>query len=415
MSVDARGFRLPPSSRNIRLMAGALIVLLGCAAVAAHASEYAGTERFSKDFALDYASGKALLDGADPYAPIEQLVGRYLDPPAGVLERNILPGANWHTPFKLVVTLPLTALPYRAAGVVWLLLCAAAIVAAGVVLGRELGWTRGASGVMGFAFLAVPVVQIDLSAGNLNGPMLLLIVLAWRFFRRRSDTAGGLALGGVTALKFFPALLALPLLSQRRARAIATAATVTIVLTAGGLLALGGDHVRSFLEAGRGSEGFDHWDAAPANLSWWGLATRWLVPNGWVDAADLRPLGLALAIGGVLVLLAAMLVPRARLSRDVFIAGLPLMLLAWPISWNHYLTLALPWIVLAGREVARRGGAALLAVYGVVAAALMIGFPPGAPAAEEASTVEVVFLYQLPTYALIAAALMDRFAHEQEA
>lgn len=91
------------------------------------------------------------------------------------------------------------------------------------------------------------------------------------------------------------------------------------------------------------------------------------------------------------------------------------MLLAWPISWSHYLTLTLPWIVLAGREVARRGGAALLAAYGVVAAVLMIGFPPGAPAAEDASALEVVFLYQLPTYALIAAVALDRFSRERKA
>ena len=153
-------------------MAGTLIFLLGCAAVVAHGMEYAGVERFSKDFALDYSSAKALRDGSDPYAPIEQLVARYLNPPPEVLERNILPGANWHTPFKLLVTVPLTSLPYRAAGVVWLLLCSGAIIAAGFLLGRELGWERGPSWVTGFAFLAVPVVQIDLSAGNLNGPML---------------------------------------------------------------------------------------------------------------------------------------------------------------------------------------------------------------------------------------------------
>lgn len=404
-----RGIRLPTLSRNIRLAAGALIVLLGCAAVVAHAREYSGIERFSKDFALDYASAKALLDGTDPYAPIAVLVDRYLDVPDEVLERNILPGANWHTPFKLLLTIPLTALPYRAAGVAWLLISAATFVAAGYLVARELAWSRGTGWATGFAFLAVPVVQIDLSAGNVNGPMLLLIVLAWRLYRRKRDRAGGVALGAVSAIKFFPGLLALPLLSARRYRAVFTSAAVTILLTVGGLALLGGDHARSFFEAGRGNEGFDHWDAAPANISFWGLATRWLVPNGWVDAANVRPLGIALAVTGVVLSLGALLVPRARLSGDPLVAGLPLMLLAWPISWNHYLTLMLPWILLAGSEVARRGGAALVASFGVVALLLFMGFPPGAPAAESASTLQVVTLYQLPTYALIGAVVLDRF------
>lgn len=400
---------LPPLSRNIRLFCAALIVLLGLASIVAHALEYQGVERFSKDFALDYSSAKALSDGADPYAPIEQLVARYLHPPQEVLDSNILPGANWHTPFKLLVTLPLTPLPYRAAGVVWLLLCAAAVVAAGVVLGRELGWTPGAAWVTGFAFLAVPVVQIDLSAGNLNGPMLLLIVLAWRALRRAREPSGGFALGVVAALKFFPGLLALPLLARRRFRPVAIAAVVALGLTVAGFAFLGGDHVRSFAEAGRGSEGFDHWDAAPANIAWWGIATRWLVPNGWVDAgADATAAGVALAIAGVALCLIALLRPRANLTGDAFLAAVPLVLLAWPISWIHYLVLTLPWVVLAGREVVRRGGPALLAGFGLVAVVLLMGFPPGLTAAEDASTAQIALGYQLPTLALIGAVVIER-------
>ena len=411
--APSRELGLPPMSRNIRLTAAVLIVLLGLGAVVAHALEYRGPERFSKDFALDYSSAKALLNGDDPYAPIEELVARHLDPPREILESNILPGANWHTPFKLLVTLPLSALPYRAAGVVWLVICATCVIAAAVILGRELGWSRGASTVMGVAFLAAPVTQIDLSAGNLNGPMLLLIVAAWRWFRRRADTAGGVALGAVTALKFFPALLALPLLAQRRFGAVAKAATITIALTLIGFAFLGGDHVRSFLEAGRGSEGFDHWDAAPANVAWWGIATRWLLPNGWVNGADVEPLGIALAGAGVAACLVGLLRPRAGLTGDPFIAGLPLMLIAWPISWIHYLVLLLPWVVLAGREVARRGGASLMLAYGLIAIVVVMGFPPGLPQPEQASTMQVAVGYQLPTLGLIGAVALDRFSFRQ--
>ena len=405
-----KGLQLPVVPARMRVVVGVAVVLLGLGAVVSHALEYRGDERFSKDFALDYSSAKAFLDGANPYAPIRELVGRYLDPPPEVLERNILPGANWHTPAKLLVTVPLTALPYRAAGVVWLLISAATLVAAGRLFAAELGATRAASWVAGAALLAVPVVQIDLSAGQLNGPMLLLMVLAWRYVRRGRDLLAGLALGGAVALKFFPAFMALPLLAQRKFRAVGAAAAFSILLTLAGAAFLGPEETRAFLEAGRGGEGFDYWDAAPANVAWWGIATRWLVPNGWVDAGiDARGLGIALAIVGMVVWVLAAATPRARLSRDAFWAAAPLMLLAWPISWIHYLTLALPWVILSAREVSRRGGPLLLASFGIVGILMLMGFPPGAPAAEVATPSDIAVLYQLPTYALLGAVAFDRF------
>ena len=386
------------------------VVLLGIASVIAHGLEYRGVERFSKDFALDYSSAKAVLDGEDPYAPIRMLVGRYLDPPPDVLRDNILPGANWHTPFKLLVTLPLTGLPFRAAGVVWLLLCAACVVAAGFLLGRELAWSRRGAYLLGIGALGVPVVQTDLSAGNLNGPMLLLLVLAWRWLRRDRAAVAATMLGILVALKFFPALLALPLLGRRRIRDVGSAAAVAIALTLVGALVLGADHMSSFISAGGGDEGFAYWDTSPANISWWGIATRWLTPNGWVDAGvDAAALGVVLGIAGIAAALLLLLRMEARMSSVPFMAAVPLMLLAWPISWVHYLVLTLPWVVVAARGLstrnARRGW---WIAYGIVALVLMVGFPPGTPSLPETGSLSAALLYQLPTLALIGSVLMER-------
>ncbi len=386
------------------------VVLLGIASVAVHALEYRGVERFSKDFALDYSSAKAVLDGEDPYAPIRTLVGRYLDPPPDVLRDNILPGANWHTPFKLLVTLPLTALPFRAAGVVWLLMCAGCVIAAGIVLGRELGSSMRGSLLLGIGGLGVPVVQTDLSAGNLNGPMLLLLVLAWRSFRRERGMAGATTLGILVALKIFPALLALPLLGRRRLRDVGSAAAVAIGLTLIGGLYLGADEFGSFISAGRGDEGFAYWDTSPANISWWGIATRWLTPNGWVDAGlDATALGVVLGIAGIAVALLLLLRMEARTSSAPLLAAVPLVLLAWPISWVHYLVLTLPWVVMAARAMATRGvRTATWVGFGIVAAVLMIGFPPGTPSLPETGSLSAALEYQLPTLALIGSVVMER-------
>ncbi|MEX2556543.1 MAG: hypothetical protein WEB06_13070, partial [Actinomycetota bacterium] len=118
------------------------------------------------------------------------------------------------------------------------------------------------------------------------------------------------------------------------------------------------------------------------------------------------------AVAGAVILLLA---PRARLSSDPFWAAVPLMLLAWPIVWIHYLVLALPWVLVAGREVPRRlPGMAGRTAFVLVALAIFVGFPPGTPGLGEAGTLAVAVLYQIPTVALIGAVLLEMMAKSRE-
>src|SRR5688572_2742229 len=84
----------------IRRLAAVLAIVLGVSSLVTHGTEFFGPDRFSKDFALDYTGALALRNGESPYAPIKELIGRHLDAPPEVLERHVLPGANWHPPFK---------------------------------------------------------------------------------------------------------------------------------------------------------------------------------------------------------------------------------------------------------------------------------------------------------------------------
>src|ERR1043166_4397928 len=104
-------------SRSLKLFVATMAVILGVLSVVVYAMQYRTTDRFTKDFALAYVSARAVLDGRDPYTPIHDLVRDYLRPPSRILN-DVLPGANWHTPFKLLLTLPLALLPYHAAGIV---------------------------------------------------------------------------------------------------------------------------------------------------------------------------------------------------------------------------------------------------------------------------------------------------------
>ena len=393
-------------SPMVRLVVAVAIVALGLLSLAVYAGEYSGDKRFTKDFALDYVSAKAFLDGKDPYTPIRDLVVDYLHPPAEIA-KDVLPGANWHTPFKLVVTLPLALLPYRVAGVLWLLLSAAAYVGAGVLLARGLGWRTSSGYVLGVGSLIVPVVQKDLSTGNLNGVLLLLLVAAWYFAKTRRDAFAGASIGVAVAMKVFPGLMLLPFLVARRLKVVLSAIGSAVALTAIGALALGPGRIVDYVRAGTGGEGFGYWDASPANIGWWGMATRWLSPNGWVPHADLGALGLGLALAGVVTALWLAARPHAGLSGDGFWSTAPLMLLAWPIVWDHYLVLVLPWIVIAARRVPELDRTTTLA-FALVSIPLVIGLLPGGPALAELEPWRAATIFQLPTLALIGAVWLER-------
>jgi hypothetical protein len=404
-----RNTELSFTSGPVRVVMLALMVVLGLSSVLSHALEYRGLERFSKDFTVDYASARALVHGADPYAPIKEIVRTQLGAPKEVVRNHVFPGGNWHPPFKIVTSVPFTALPFRAAGVLLLLISASCMVLAMMVLGDELGWKRSVSIPSGFGVLALPIVQVDLSAGQVNGPLLLLAVVAWRYLRRDAELAAGICLGLAAALKAYPAFLLLPLVGMRRLRAVGSAFVTAVAVNVGAMAWIGFGRLGEIRLLGR--EGFVYWDSSPANISWWGMTTRWLTKNGWVAHLDLMFIGTAVAIVGAVVFsILALRTRSANLSEDPYWSAAPLMLLAWPIAWDHYLILAIPWLVLAGGRVMKRGGVALYVAFAVVAAGVITGIPPGVSSLDRVSGVQVALLYQLPTFALLGAAIMDRVA-----
>jgi hypothetical protein len=393
----------------VRLALAIAAVTLGVLSVATYALQYRTDDRFSKDFALDYVSARAFLDGRDPYTPVHELVADYLRPPASVLENNVLGGANWHTPIKIVLTAPLALLPYQAAGVAWLFVSAACYLCTGAVLARGLGGRKRTGVLVAAAALIIPVVQKDLAMGNVNAPILLLISVAWLMLRERRELAAGLAIGGAAAIKFFPAFLLLPLVAARRWRAPAAAASSTAVLSAIGVALVGVTNALALVHAGGSTQGFAYWDASPANVGWWGLASRWLSPNGWVPHLRLGALGLALALAGVAALTLMALRPRASFSEDAFWASVPLMLLAWPIVWDHYLVLALPWLLMCVvRELQRGARPRRLLLLTLVAIPIAVGLPPFGPALSAVRGWQAATYLQLPTLGLLGAVALER-------
>src|SRR5439155_4120726 len=99
--------------------------------------------------------------------------------------------------------------------------------------------------------------------------------------------------------------------------------------------------------------------------------------------------------------------PRAAFSGDPFWSTAPLMLLAWPIVWDHYLVLMLPWVVLGARRVPRLGRGAAIA-FGLITVPLLLGLLPAGPSLAKLEGWRAATIFQLPVFALLAAVVIER-------
>jgi hypothetical protein len=329
-----------------RRLVAVLLLLLGMLSVAVRASNYREPLGGSNDFVISYAAARNLIHGRSPYEPTKLMVAREFNLTVEQAA-HYAKQPNWQPPFRIILTVPFALLPFTVAGIVWLILCAGSIIAAAATFAAMRGWSPGAGAIVGVGVLALPIVQSDLAWGQINGPMLLLVVLAWRFLIQGRDRPAGLLLGAAAAFKFYPLLLAVPVFRKRRYRPLLIGAITAGFLNAG-LLVM--DASRYFRAAAAVR---DAYLSANFNVSWTGLTTR-LLPNS--AGQVLAFLGVSI---GVLLL-----------WRSNYWMAAPLVLLVWPIVWDHYLLLLLPWLVLELAELQgiRRlifATASLLCVVGV--------------------------------------------------
>ena len=126
-----------------------------------------------------------------------------------------------------VVFRPLAALPRELGVYVWWALDTAAVaVAVGLMLRRR-------PILIGLAVIALSVPLVyEIGVGNMNGLVLLGLVLAWRSTMVHDDRTSGAIIGIATAFKLTPGLLGWWLLTGRRWRAVrwAVAAGIAVLV-----------------------------------------------------------------------------------------------------------------------------------------------------------------------------------------
>ena len=313
-------------------------LLLCLASMSARLVEFATTPAVATgDYSADYVAAHAARGAGAPYDELETLFEEHL--PGEPYPVNLPPEQrNPHSPALIASQIPLSFLSLRTARIVWMALSASAFVVGMVVALRGMGFSGWSSVALGTALVATPLVQKDLMLGQSNGVSLLLLATGWLAWRRGLDRRAGIALGVLSALRVFPALLLIPVVMARRwtiARAmVATALGVGLI----GALAVGfGDVLDGLGDAW--SETAAYWSDRSGNIS---LTQRLPVALQAIGIGLHPPEAAVVMIGVVAATVAA-----AGRGPDGLWIFTGIMLLALPVVWEHYLILILPMTVVA--------------------------------------------------------------------
>lgn len=337
-----------PSSPSLRTRSFWLVAL-GATAVsyaAAYRQVITHPDRVG-DFFQDWASARNYFEGLPIYTPQAETAERYLgyrhDPRNGVFVR-----VNGHPPAGVLVALPLAKLPYREAYWLWSAISLAIFVA---VAAAALRFETGTFATWYWLpLLAVacgnPLAQ-HLVMGQISLVIAALVVGIAIADDRGRQVLAGVLWGTAVALKLFPVALVVYFLALRRGRTI-LAGTLTAAAWLGASYYLFGrqtyvDYVQT---------------AMPEVLryrDWW---LNYSVTGLWYKLFDgasgqTLPIMVAPAVAryGATVTIALVLIAttaivwRSRSRRDArrtgFAVAVAAMLLASPITWDHYFLILL--------------------------------------------------------------------------
>lgn len=365
-----------------------LIVLLGIALYLLIPVWTGAQTRHDNDFKHIYLGMQALLEGDEPYSADSLLLQAQRH---GMANESLNPYV--YLPFTGLALGFLAPLPVRAASLVWFALNNVFVLLSAWLIAATLFGRRRllAFGLLLLALaLSHPLLR-NLTAGQLNAPLLLCYAGAFALLRRGRPASAGAVLGFAAMFKIAPGLFLLYLLLCRQWRALASMAATCAVLGVVSLLAVGLDVHKDFLpllaQMGYGHSSWEQYGATfwkdPWNQSPNALLTHLLVKgNGvtqpWMQLSQAAANHATVAVSALLFgayLVAALFAWRSdkethegqtrRFSacdEALFQATIALTLLLPSLMWDHYLMqLLLPaaWLVSFGLATRRHWGAGL--------------------------------------------------------
>jgi glycosyl transferase family 87 len=327
---------------GLRLLDDPVVRRLGAAVIAVLAVLYrliqvpaTPADHVGYDFRFYWTAARQLLDGQSIYSA-QQLAGPY--PPQGQ------EGFLYPPPLAALVT-PLARLfPNDPLPGLWIWSGLAAVVLVATVLalarsedlGARFPIVRGnwAWLLVGAAF-ALPPVMDELVNGNVHLFIAGLMAVAWLGLRRHDsagDRAAGIAIGIVTVIKLFPALLLVWLALRGRWRPIGWAMAGAAALS---LVTLPITGIQPWLD----------YPTVLANMGAPIDVSASLSPTVWLE--PLLGFGVARIVVTVAVLAILAWVARRADERTGYAAAIVLALLVTPALWTHYLSILVVPLLLA--------------------------------------------------------------------
>jgi len=304
-------------------------------------------------------------------------------------EYTELPAAN--PPAFLLFSLPFSIMPYPLAW--WSLACfsALAVFFSSLLVGKACGLTFSQAVFAGGGALCTFPFVVLLILNHIESVLLVFLVIGWLAFKRDRHDLGSVFWGIAAALKLFPAVYLLPLLSAKYKRVGLRGFFVAILVTVLGAAVIGWDQTfiyitkvipnsRSFYRS------FGNYSllAAGANLG--------SPLFGWTIEI----------LGGSLIAL-LMLKKPGGIDR-IWITGTASSLLLSPLSWSYYFILVPPVLIVLSRYLTWNRIQDRLLMYALVSSLLYWPSLLGGWAKEwfQAMPAGVsLFLRFIPTYGLV--------------
>lgn len=253
---------------------------------------------------------------------------------------------NPHPPALIAFLSPLSRMSLENARALFMAIMLITTFLALFLFMGEIGFTTATSGVVAFGSLSLPIIGFEMRWAQINGLLLLSLVLGWKDLRRKRDLRAGLWFGVAAALKVFPWMFIIPLLRTQRMKAAGWMLASAIGFTIVGVAGLGIEATRTFLTVATPAN-VEIWGAAPHSISLVTLPFRLFATDRWLDPTVAVPSWIGW-IGVMAVALGVLAAwhTSATVSRDRVWAVVPWMLLATPVAWAHYLVIVLPLAIL---------------------------------------------------------------------
>jgi hypothetical protein len=325
------------------------------------------------DFVQDWASARNVLNGLPTYTEHTVALPRYVGA-GSPAHSNLL--VNAHPPTSVLLFVPFAVLDYRPALLTWNLAGLAMLGVSLWVVRHQLGVSLTSWSIfppLCLLLICFPLLQ-QLSQGQLNLVLLLLVTGAWAAERSGRARWAGAMIGAATAIKLFPAFLFLYFILRRQWSAL-VAGVLTLTLLTGLTAAILGPEVYPTythdvlptLEKCRSS-----W----SNASLVGFWTRLFNPATSEERVEPLWRSVAAARAGILVSCLAVVATiiwsarraSTRVQLDhVFAVAVTGMLLLTPTAWPHSFLLLLGPVALLWVDPPQ-SQAARLVLFAAVAA-----------------------------------------------